>query len=345
MGGGGLGERENAVNDGLEAAGGHEAHYAVKLRFRAHIGAEKRELAAEKESQVDLGLVAGGGAAGDQAASGGKAGEAVIPSGCTDVLENNIDAPFIGDAADFVADFLRFVVDEMVGAELFGFLQFFIGADGSDDARAEKFGDLNGGAANAAACSKDENVLAGLELGSRKKHVPSGLEDEWNRSSFLEGEVFRIRQAVDFRGADKLGAAAVNHVAEVGGLTAVVIKAGYASGALATANQWCENDFLANAYGGDVRADLRDFTGDVAAGNVRKRNRDARDAAADPEVEVVQRAGLYANEDFIRADDRVEGVGVFQDVGRPVLMKDDGFHERTCFKRSLGTLALRYNCV
>src|SRR5712692_10138476 len=94
--------------------------------------------AAKKEAEIDFGVVASGGAAGDQAASGGEAGEAVIPSGCTNVLENNIDAPLVGDAADFVPDFLRFVIDKMVGAELPRFLQLFTGPGGSDDARAEK---------------------------------------------------------------------------------------------------------------------------------------------------------------------------------------------------------------
>src|SRR3989442_3509659 len=229
MGGGGFGKRENAVNDGLEAPGGDEAHNAVKLGFGAHVGAKERELAAEEKAEVDLGVVARGGAAGDEAASGGEAGEAVIPSGYTDVLENNIDAALIGDAADFVADFLRFVIDEMIGAELFGFLQLFIGAGGSDHARAEKLCDLNGGAADTAAGPQDENILAGLQLGSSKKHVPGGLEYQRNRRGLVEAKIFRVRQAIYFRSAHEFRATAIDHIAQVSGLTTVGIKARYPS--------------------------------------------------------------------------------------------------------------------
>ena len=121
MGGGGLGEREDAVDNRLEAARSGELQDRVELGLRAHVGAQKRELAAEEEAEIDFGIVAGGGAAGDQASSGGEAGKAVVPSGRANVFENDIDAALVGDAADFFADFLCFVIDEMVGAELFGF--------------------------------------------------------------------------------------------------------------------------------------------------------------------------------------------------------------------------------
>src|SRR5882762_2751123 len=118
MGGSRFGERENAVNSGLETPRGHQAHDAVELGLGAHVGAEERKLAAEEESQVDLGIVAGGGAASYQAAAGGKTGEAVVPGSRPDVFEDDVDAALVRDAADFIADFLRIVIDEVVGAEL-----------------------------------------------------------------------------------------------------------------------------------------------------------------------------------------------------------------------------------
>ncbi len=69
VGSGSFSEREDAVNDRLEVAGGDEFHHGVQLGLGAHVGAQKRKLAAEEESQVDLGIVARRGAAGDQAAS------------------------------------------------------------------------------------------------------------------------------------------------------------------------------------------------------------------------------------------------------------------------------------
>src|SRR5229473_8587611 len=219
------GQREDAVDDGLEASGSYEAHDAVEFGLRAHVGAEQRKLAAEEESQIDLGVVAGGGAASYQAAAGGETGEAVVPGSRPDVFEHNIDAALTRDAADFIADFLRIVIDEMVGAELFCLLQFLIGAGSGDDARAEEFGNLNGGAADAASCPQDKNVLAGLQLGSSKQHVPGGLEDKRNRGGLFKGQVFRIRQAIYFWSADEFGAAAVDQVAEIGEVAAVIVLA------------------------------------------------------------------------------------------------------------------------
>src|ERR1700757_4779973 len=68
--GGGLRKRENAIDNRLEFSCCDELHHRVKLGFRAHVRAEKRELAAEKKTQVHFGVVAGGRAAGDQSTGG-----------------------------------------------------------------------------------------------------------------------------------------------------------------------------------------------------------------------------------------------------------------------------------
>src|SRR5258708_24261725 len=138
------GQREDAVDDGLEASGGHEAHDAVEFGVGAHIGAEERKLAAEEEPQVDLGIVAGGGAAGYQAAAEGKTGEAVVPGSRPDVLEDDVDAALARDTADFITDFLSFAIDEMVGAELLFLLQFFLRARRRRDARRAPLRNLRG---------------------------------------------------------------------------------------------------------------------------------------------------------------------------------------------------------
>jgi hypothetical protein len=122
--------------------------------FSPHVGAGS-ELAGEEEAQIDFGVVAGGCAAGDKATANGEAGDAVVPSGGAYVFEDDVDAAFVGDATDFVANFLRFVIDEVLGAELFGFFQLGVVARGGDDARAEERGDLNGGTADSAASAEN----------------------------------------------------------------------------------------------------------------------------------------------------------------------------------------------
>src|SRR6266566_1008144 len=256
--GSGFRQGEDAIDNGFEAARRDEFHYRVQLGLGAHVRAEQRKLAAEQEAEIKLGIVAGRCAARDQTAAWSEAGEALFPSSRADVFENDVHTA-LGDAANFLPDFLRFVVDPVIGAKLAGFLELFVAAGRGGDASAEEFGDLYRGAADAAPCSQDEHVFAGLQLSPGNKHVPGGLEDERNRSSLFERQIFRVRQAIHFRGANKFGAAAVNHVAKIGGLPAVVVQAGHASRAFAAANQRREHDFLADASRGYIRADLSDL--------------------------------------------------------------------------------------
>jgi len=50
----------------------------------------------------------------------------------------------------------------VVGAEFAGFGELFVRTCRRDYAGTEKFRDLDGGDADAAACAKDENIFAGL---------------------------------------------------------------------------------------------------------------------------------------------------------------------------------------
>ena len=116
----------------------------MQFAFHSHVGAEQRKLAAEEEAEIEFGVVAGGAAAGDQTAGEREAGEAVVPGGGADVLEDDVDAALVGDAANFVANFLRFVIDHVIGAELECFFELCVGTGGCDDAGAEEFRDLDG---------------------------------------------------------------------------------------------------------------------------------------------------------------------------------------------------------
>src|SRR6266849_3313303 len=151
--GSGFRQGEDAIDNGLEAARRDKFHYRVQLGLGAHVRAEQRKLAAEQEAEIKLGIVAGRCAARDQTASWSETGEALLPGSRADVFENDVDAALASDAANFLADFLRFVVDEMIGTKLPGFLELFVGAGSGDDARPEEFGDLYRGAADAAPCS------------------------------------------------------------------------------------------------------------------------------------------------------------------------------------------------
>jgi len=70
---------------------------------------------------------------------------------------------------------------------------------------------------------------------------------------------FSDRAGNSLRDADEFSAAAVDHVAQVRKLAAVIVLTGDASGAFAAGHAGGENNFLANAHGGNVRADLGNF--------------------------------------------------------------------------------------
>ncbi len=106
-------------------------------------------------------------------------------------------------------------------------------------------------------------------------------------------------------------------------MAAAVVLAGDAGGAFAAGYTGGEDYFLADAHCRDVGADLGDLTGDVTARNVGKRDRHSRDAAANPEVEVVQRAGLHAHKHVVRANGWIRTVGIFQNVRCAVLLEND----------------------
>ena len=321
-----VGQGEDFVDDGFEAALADEFEDSAQLVFGAHVGAEKGKLASKKEAQIDIGLVAGGGATGNQATAGGEAFDAFGPSGFANVFKDYIDAAILSEAVDFLGDGHDAVMNDFISADLLGFGEFFVGARGGDDIRTEKFGDLNGGGADATASGENQDRFGGLQLRAMDEHVPGGLKDQRDRSGLGPIEIVGIRKTVDVGATNIFGAAAVEHVAEIGEMAAEVVVAGEAGGTFAASDAGSEDDFFADVNGVDFGTDFGDFAGDIAAGNVRERNADAGYTFTNPEIEVIEGAGPYANEDFIVAEMRLVDVGVMENAGVTVMVEDDGFH-------------------
>ena len=108
-------------------------------------------------------------------------------------------------------------------------------------------------------------------------------------------------------------------------MRAAVVETGQACGAFSAGDSGGEDNFLADFHGGDISADLGDFAGDVAAGNVRKRDWDIGQTAADPEIEMIQGAGAYADEHFVGARFGLGDIGVLQNFGCAMLAEKDSF--------------------
>jgi hypothetical protein len=158
--------------------------------------------------------------------------------------------------------------------------------------------------------------------------VPGGLKNERHGRGVDPIEIFGIGHAVDIGAADVFGTAAIDHVAEVGEVAATVVVAGETSGTLAAGHAGSKDNFLANMKGVNLGANFGDLAGDVAAGNVWKGNGNTRQAAPDPEVEVVESTGVDANQDFVGAQMRLIHIGVAKNARITMLVEDDGFHER-----------------
>jgi hypothetical protein len=158
--------------------------------------------------------------------------------------------------------------------------------------------------------------------------MPGGEEDQRNGGGMDPVEILGVRHAVDFRAANVFGASAINHKAEVGVIAAEVVMSRQTSGAMTTGNARSENDFLADVDVVDIVADLDDLPGDITAGNMRKRNRVIGQAVADPKVEMIESAGVDADQNFVRMNVRLVHFRVVQDTWITMLVKDDRFHGR-----------------
>ena len=328
VGSGAFVERPNAIDNGFEASLGNQLEHGAQLVFCAHIGAQNGELSAKQETKVEFGVIAGRGAAGYQATARSKALDTVIPRGDADMLDDHIDAAVMGEPAHLFADRHDAVMDHFIGPKLPGLGEFFVIASGSEHTSAEKFRDLDGRAANTAAGRKNEDVLPGLQLRPMHQHVPGGEENERDGSSVGPLQILRIGHAVHLRASNVLGAATIQHVAEVGEVAAAVVVAGNASGTFAAGDARSKDNFFADEHGGYFRPDLDDFAGDVAAGNVRQRNGNAGKAAAHPEVQMIEGAGVDAHQDFVIPGVGFGHFGVMKNSGVAVAVEDNRFHEQ-----------------
>src|SRR3989475_13245497 len=88
-------------------------------------------------------------------------------------------------------------------------LDLVVAADGGDDPRAHETGDLDRGAADAAAGRLDQHRLAGPEPRPGDEGVPGGEHRERERGARLERDRLGQRQDVGGGRAHQLGVAAI----------------------------------------------------------------------------------------------------------------------------------------
>jgi hypothetical protein len=82
---------------------------------------------------------------------------------------------------------------------------------------------------------------------------------------------------------------------------------------------------LAGLETGDVLANLDDFTGYVAAQNVRKR--DFRSSFADPQIKMIHGASAYSHQHLVLPQLRLGDVLVPQNLGPASFVNANSFHQ------------------
>jgi hypothetical protein len=141
-------------------------------------------------------------------------------------------------------------------------------------------------------------------------------------------EIFRIGHAIYLGAANIFSAATIGHKTEIAVIAAKVVASRNAGGASAAGDAGGEDNFLADVDVVNFGTDLSNFTGDVTARDMWKRDGHTRQAAPDPKVEMVECAGMNTDQDFIRVKMRLIDIGIVKNAWITMLVENDGFHER-----------------
>ena len=145
-------------------------------------------------------------------------------------------------------------------------------------------------------------------------------------AGLLETEAAGDGDGVDFGSRDVLGIDSRAAVAEQVIGAAKVVASGDALLAAPAAYARSEQDAAAGLDGTADGSGLDDFSGGVAAEDVRHVEGQSWKASADMKVKVVECAGLDLDENFVGPDLRFWGVFVGEDFGSAVFADSYGFH-------------------
>src|ERR1700751_5297369 len=161
-------------------------HFGIDHRKKArrHFGkafADIAQRAADRSEnailrQIELEQIHGdrlsrGRSTGDKPAAAFEAKQRAVEGVRADMFESNIDALFAGQFAHDAFKTVGAIIDDVIGADRFGFFRFCVIAHRGDYSAADRFGHFDRGGADAGAAGLDQYRLARLELGIVEQHV------------------------------------------------------------------------------------------------------------------------------------------------------------------------------
>ena len=217
----------------------------------------------------------------------------------THVLVRQVRTGTVGDAHDLFDDVLLRVVDAVVHAELGRSLELVVTRRRADDAGTAHGGELHSGRANARADRVDQHRLADRQATAREEHVECRAERDLRRSSVRVGQPVGDAHEVALRDRAVLGVAAGTRDADEV-IRGEVLAAGASVDVVEIdAHQVGGNAIAHLPLVGDGRSNLDDFAGQLQAEDAARIDREARDALAEIDVEVVERARSHLDQHLI----------------------------------------------
>ena len=299
-GGGGLGQRESGVDDGFDFPGGGPIEGGDDVGAVAAVAADEALLFHEERPKVQANFASGGGAAGDDGAVAGETFEAFEQDVAADVFDDNIHATLVGEFADFGGPGGVVGIHYEIDTEIFGKGTFGVGRGGGDDVGAELFGDLDGGGADAAGSADDEDPIAGAYLSAMGEHVHGRTTGEREGGAGIE--IHAVRQADEGAGGndDAFGEATITIDAEQFATDADGFLALFTEFAFTAKDAGLHSDGVAHKPIFYMAAEFQNTSGHFAAGGARQGNFYGETGFFEPEVKVIDAAGVDLHDDFIR---------------------------------------------
>ncbi len=155
-------------------------------------------------------------------------------------------------------------------------------------------------------------------------------EHQRHAGGLVEVQAVRNRDHVHRGNGDQLTISAVHAIAQHGEFRALVLKSGDALGAVIAEMHGRQQYSLPRLEAGDVLADFDDLSCDVRPQNVRQGH--SGQTFADPEIDMVQGAGLDADQNLVLARLGIGHIFVAQNFRTTEFMDADGFHRSSAMK-------------
>ena len=210
----GIFQGNDTIDDRLELPAKHAFHDVQKVALAAHGGSHHLDLAEENLAEIRLRGKTRRRATCEHSAAAASGAQALYPSVCANVIDDDVDATLTGEIADLLIEFFLCVIDQEIGAQRARAFQLLVCAGGRVHAASHHFRDLNCGSAYTCARSENQDVFSRTDVSFADHHAPRRHENERRRRRLLECQRIGNRQH-DMRGdRDELGVRTVANLAE-----------------------------------------------------------------------------------------------------------------------------------